>query len=38
MEWYFWVLIGLGAVFLGVVKMTVFKKIMRQRNKEAEEE
>ena len=35
MEWYWWVLIGVGAVFVGYVKLKVLGKIMENRKARA---
>ncbi len=31
MAWYWWVLIGVGVVVIGWLKLSVFKKIMAKR-------
>ncbi len=38
MEWYWWVLIGIGVVALGWLKLTVFNRIMKKRKEQPAEE
>lgn len=33
MEWYWWVLIGIGIIALCALKLTVFKRISSKKNK-----
>lgn len=33
MEWYWWVLIALGVVLLGILKLKVLNSIMKNRKK-----
>lgn len=37
MEWYWWMLIGIGVIVIGVIKVKVGGKYLAKKKKEAEE-
>jgi hypothetical protein len=38
MDWYWWVLIGVGVVIIGYLKLKVFKKITQRSSSQNQEE
>ena len=38
MEWYWWVLIGVGVVVIGYIKLKILKKMMNKPQEEYENE